>query len=147
MRESSARSITKKNTLGVYSVTMFCFLFFAKFLFPIGLHSGCSISQTAVGTCQNIYKISGPSGRPTLYPGQFKRLNVISGPANAHDDAGGGPAPHELSPPGLLGLRRRHRPLVLARQCSKSGVRQQQHDPDRVQHAPPAAAGRYLGRR
>ena len=37
---------------GVPSYAMFCIVFFRKFQLPIGLHSICSISQTAGGTCQ-----------------------------------------------------------------------------------------------
>ena len=37
---------------GVYSVAMFCFVFFPKLRLPIGLHSSCSISPTANETCQ-----------------------------------------------------------------------------------------------
>ena len=35
---------------GIPSIVMFCFRFFHKFCFPIGLHSRCSVSPTACGT-------------------------------------------------------------------------------------------------
>ena len=37
---------------GVPSVTMCCFVSFQNFGLPIRLHSSCSISPTAGGTCQ-----------------------------------------------------------------------------------------------
>ena len=36
-------------------VVMFCFVFCQKFWLPVGLHSNCSISPTASGTCQKCF--------------------------------------------------------------------------------------------
>ena len=36
----------------IHSVVMFCFVSCQKFRLPVGLHSSCSISPTAGGTCQ-----------------------------------------------------------------------------------------------
>jgi len=40
---------------GFLSFATFYFVFFRKFRLPIGLHSSCSISPTAGGTCQKLY--------------------------------------------------------------------------------------------
>ena len=44
--------ILTKYNVGVLSFVMFCFAFFQKVRLPIGLHSSCSISPAAGGTCQ-----------------------------------------------------------------------------------------------
>ena len=38
----------------IHSVLKFCFVLDMKSWLPIGLHSSCSISATASGTCQNV---------------------------------------------------------------------------------------------
>ena len=50
--DNVGESVRSCTVWGVHSDAMFCFVVFLKFWLPVGLHSSCSISHSAGGTCQ-----------------------------------------------------------------------------------------------